>query len=296
MSYLENVQRAIDFIESNLDSDLSLSQISTEADMSQWHFQRIFKALTNETLKGYIRSRRFSVAMDELVNTQSNILTIALKAGFETQESFTRAFKKHFNMTPSEFRKRNNRKLFLQKLRLDQDYLQHIRSNISLTPEIVLEQPRKFIGLRTRFYSVDSDKNNIAEKLPPLWESILARVDEIPNLISGVGYGIISQTETKTDHLDYYAVFEIFDTVEQADLPDQMLLVELPATRYARFAHKGWVSALDETVNYIYSNWLLNSSARHSYQPDIEIYGDGYDPQSPDSLIHYSIPLANTIT
>ncbi|MFV2058554.1 MAG: helix-turn-helix domain-containing protein, partial [Thiohalomonadales bacterium] len=97
MNYLTRVQKGIEFIESNLDYDISLQEVSQKAGISQWHFQRIFRALTNETLKTYIRSRRLSKALEKLLITNQKIIEIAVTAGFESQESFTRAFKKAFN-------------------------------------------------------------------------------------------------------------------------------------------------------------------------------------------------------
>ena len=64
MNYLQNVQAGIDYIEKNLDAEISAANIAKVAGISQWHFQRIFKALTNETLKTYIRSRRFANALE----------------------------------------------------------------------------------------------------------------------------------------------------------------------------------------------------------------------------------------
>jgi len=97
MNTLMQVQKGIDFIEANLDYDLSLQQIALETGISQWHFQRIFKALTNETLKTYIRSRRLANALEKLLTTDQKIIEIAITAGFESQESFTRAFKRHLS-------------------------------------------------------------------------------------------------------------------------------------------------------------------------------------------------------
>ena len=90
MNYLRQVQKGIDLIEKNLHADVCIADVARHACISQWHFQRIFKALTNETLKAYIRSRRIAVALDKLTDTNTRILDIALASGFETQESFTR--------------------------------------------------------------------------------------------------------------------------------------------------------------------------------------------------------------
>ena len=105
MSDIETIQRGIDYIEAHLDDELSLHDVGRAAGLSPWHFQRSFKALTNETLKGYIRSRRLALACGSLVASRARIIDIALAAGYDTQESFSRAFKLHYGDTPGAYRR-----------------------------------------------------------------------------------------------------------------------------------------------------------------------------------------------
>ena len=288
MRYLEQVQRGIDYVEQHLDHDISVNQVAHAAGISQWHFQRIFKALTNETLKTYIRARRFANSLGKLMATNERILDVALQAGFESQESFTRAFKQAFNMTPNEYRKLGKNKRFLKKIRIDSEYLAHINRNISLQPEIYQQKKMTLVGLRTRFYSVDSEKNNIASKLPPLWVQFVERLQEISYRIPGMCYGLVRQTSADSDLLEYYAAVAV-DRLE--NLPDGMVSIELPETQYARFTHHGLPTLLDTTVNFIYSNWLLQSGYRHSGGPDLEFYGDDYGPELEQSVMQYAIPI-----
>jgi len=288
VNYLSQVQKGIDFIEANLDFNLSLQQIAEEACISQWHFQRIFKALTNETLKAYIRSRRLANALEKLFTTEQRIIEIAVTAGFESQESFTRAFKKIFNMTPNEARKIGNKNQFLKKIEFNSEYLKHINSNVSLEPKIKIREHMLLVGMKTQFYSVDSEKNNIADKLPSLWSEFLPRMTEVSNSIGGVAYGVIQQTKNKTDLLEYYAVCEV---TEIKTLPKNMVSIEIPKSLYAIFSHKGHIKNINNTVNYIYSSWLMQSGRHHTYGADLEIYGSGYIPDSDDSIMNYAIPI-----
>ena len=288
MSYLRQIQVGIDYIEANLDFDITLAQVASATGISQWHFQRIFKALTNETLKTYIRSRRLANSLEKLLVTNAKIIDIAVCAGFESQESFTRAFKKTFDMTPNEYRKLGDKSLFLKKAQFDTEYLQHINRNISLEPEIYNQQRLLLVGLKTCFYSVDSEKNNIAEKLPPLWSDFLSRRGEIQNIVPGVGYGVVRQTKENTDRLEYFAATEVS---RLGVLPENMVSVEIPAATYAKFTHKGEVKNINNTVNYIYSSWLLQSGMRHTYGADLEFYGSDYHPVSDKSIMHYAIPI-----
>jgi len=288
MNYLKQVQKGIDYIETNLDFDIELSKVAKEAGLSQWHFQRIFKALSNETLKTYIRSRRLANALNKLLTSNQKIIDIAITAGFESQESFTRAFKKAFDLTPNEARKIGNQNLFIKKVEFNAEYLKHINQNISLNPEIYTQKKLLMVGIHTQFYSVDSEKNNIADKLPALWDEFLSQINEIKNKVPGLAYGVIHQTQDKTDLLDYYAACEV---THINNIPEGMVSLEIPACRYAKFSHKGNIKNINNTVNYIYSSWLMQSRERHNYGHDLEIYGHEYDPVSDDSVVYYAIPI-----
>jgi len=71
-----------------------------------------------------------------------------------------------------------------------------------------------------------------------------------------------------------------------------MEFTEVPAATYAKFAHRGPAQEINHTVNYIYSTWLASSDVRHTYGPDLEIYGPDYHPTGADSVIYYAIPIA----
>ena len=288
MHYLNRVQKGIEYIEANLDFDISLSQVAVEAGLSQWHFQRIFKALTNETLKTYIRSRRLANSLDKLLHSELKIIDIALTSGYQNQESFTRAFKASFQIPPSEYRKLGDKSLFLRKLEFNTQYLRHINQNLSLKPAIITCKPMILVGLKTQFYSVDSEKNNISETLPKLWADFQSRAHEIMHAIAGNFYGVVQQIKNDTDRLEYYAAVEV---TNHENIPAGMASIEIKATQYASFVHRGEAQHINNTVNYIYSSWLLNSDRIHTGGPDLESYGAKYHPTSASSEIAYAIPL-----
>jgi AraC family transcriptional regulator len=287
--YLERIQRGVDHIETRLDDAIDLAHVARAAGLSQWHFQRIFKALTGETLKTYIRSRRLARALERLLARDLRILDIALLAGFESQEAFARAFKDAFGLTPQAYRKIGDKSLFVRKPQFDAAYLEHLQGHVSLAPELRDQPSMTLVGLRTCFFSVDSEKNNIAEQLPPLWQAFLPRMAEVQRRIDGPGYGVVQQEREDSERLEYHAAV----AVEEAHaLPEGMLSVEVPTATYAIFEHRGAVKGIDHTVSYIYGTWLMQSGSRHTSGPDLEIYGKQYHPTRDDSLIHYAIPVA----
>lgn len=287
--YLERIQRGVDYIETKLDEDVALAAVAKVAGVSQWHFQRIFKALTGETLKTYIRARRLAASLERLLGTDLRVLDIAVLAGFESQEAYARAFKQAFGLTPQKYRSLRDKSLFLKKPRFDEQYLQQLSRNDALTPKIYEQPPLLLVGLRTFFYSVDSEKNNIGDHLPQLWAAFLARLAEIENRVSGVCYGVVRQERADSDRLEYHAAIAV---TEITSLPEGFVSVTVPAGTYARFEHRGAAPRIDHTVSYAYATWLAQSSYRHSYAPDLEIYGAAYHPTSDDSVFHYAIPIA----
>jgi len=288
MNYLRQVQLGIDYIESKLDQGITPTDVAFHAGISRWHFQRIFKALTHETLKKYIRGRRMANSLDLLLKTRLRILDIAISAGYENQESYTRAFRKTFGMTPLAYRQLEKKKMFLKKVEINEDYIRHIQSNLTLEPTIEFKPKRIIVGIRTKFFSVDSEKNNIAEKLPALWDNFLLRMDEVEHRVRGSSYGALYRISEDDEQLNYMAGVEVLDATS---IPKGMEALVIDECYYAQFTHRGQVSKLDTTVDYIYSNWLLNSKYKHTYGPDIELYGASYHPISEESVIHYAIPI-----
>jgi AraC-like DNA-binding protein/predicted transcriptional regulator YdeE len=289
VNYLRHVLRGIDYIEEHLEEDLEPGLVAAHARVSQWYFQRIFKGLTGETLKAYIRSRRLAHALSRLASSDAPILDISLSSGFESQAAFTRAFRDTFGVTPAKYRAIGNRNLFARKLRIDEEYIRHLQTSLSLEPELVRRPGMMLVGLETSFYGVASEKNDMGEKLPPLWEAFLSRLGEVKHSKPGLCYGGM-RAVAGSEQLDYLAGIEV---VRRGAVPEGMRLMTLSASTYALFTHRGHAKDLNATIDYIYGNWLLRSGRRHTHGHDLELYGADYVPDSKGSIIRYAIPVAD---
>lgn len=104
MNYSDSIQKTILYIETNLGTKLSVDELADIAGFSKYHFIRIFKQETGCRLFEYIQSRRMARAAKQLLFTNQNILDIALMYQFESQEAFTRAFKKEYSLSPGKYR------------------------------------------------------------------------------------------------------------------------------------------------------------------------------------------------
>lgn len=105
MDWLTGIQNAINYIEGNLTEKIDYDEAAKQASCSSFYFQRIFSILCGITLGDYIRNRRLTLAGNELSTTDNKVIDIALKYGYESPESFTRAFSKFHGVTPSNAKK-----------------------------------------------------------------------------------------------------------------------------------------------------------------------------------------------
>jgi AraC family transcriptional regulator len=105
-SYSARINRVVDHIDGHLAETLDLNTLASVAYLSPWHFHRVFHAMTGETLADRVRRRRLEVAATRLLaRPPVPALRVALDAGFGSAEVFTRAFKAHFGVTPTAWRR-----------------------------------------------------------------------------------------------------------------------------------------------------------------------------------------------
>lgn len=105
MDWLTGIQNAINYIEDHLTEEIDWELAAREAACSSFYFQRIFSILCGMTLGDYIRNRRLSLAGSELQASDQKVIDIALKYGYESPESFARAFVRFHGITPSQAKK-----------------------------------------------------------------------------------------------------------------------------------------------------------------------------------------------
>lgn len=101
------LNKAMDYIEENITNELALDEISSVTNYSQYHFGRLFYYISDMPLSEYIRKRKLTLAAEELKCSDIKIIDLAIKYGYESADSFTRAFVKQHGMTPSYMRSNN---------------------------------------------------------------------------------------------------------------------------------------------------------------------------------------------
>lgn len=108
MNYNACIKKSIEYIEHNLNNRIELKELADKVFLSKYYFHRIFHTIVGEPVAEYIRRRRLMEAANELLTTDNKIVDIALKYQFSSQESFSKAFKKYYKISPKQFRSNRN--------------------------------------------------------------------------------------------------------------------------------------------------------------------------------------------
>lgn len=112
MDWISGIQRALDYTEAHLTEEINYEAVAKEAFSSPFHFQRMFGMLCGFSLGDYIRMRRLTLAAEDLLRTQRKVIDIALTYGYDTPESFSRAFLRFHGISPTHARQGGTIKSF----------------------------------------------------------------------------------------------------------------------------------------------------------------------------------------
>ena len=133
MDWVTGIQKAIDYIENHITEKLDYEEIAENAFSSPYHFQRVFSILCGYTLGEYIRNRRLALAGTELAADKIKVIDAAVKYGYDSPDSFTRAFPRFHGITPSAAREPGVR---LLRKRIVEEWLPSSGYLLSEAPEI----------------------------------------------------------------------------------------------------------------------------------------------------------------
>lgn len=154
----EKVEICLDYIEKNINSNISLDEISLETGISKYYLHRTFKSLTGESIMEYVQSRKLTSSIDDLVYTNKRIIDIAMDYGFGYEQSYIRAFKKKFGYTPLKVR--NDQITIVLTEKINSKDILSIDNSITYKPFFVFKQGFNIVGNKHKLISKSGD--NIA--------------------------------------------------------------------------------------------------------------------------------------
>ena len=288
MDWITGMQKAIDYIEANLTEEIDYEKVATKSFSSSYHFQRVFSILCGYTLGEYIRLRRLSLAGAELANGKEKVIDIALKYGYDSPESFAKAFQKFHGITPSQARANGNMLKSFSRLSIkisleggsimnyrivekDEIILTGYKRHFTGVPGERMEQEKEmYITTRPLQYILQGLSGNFAETI-----DIITNIDD-----DGYDFYIASQlNEYNLNHLDVvlgkdfsdyyenitipkctYAVFETekcqFPTVVSPDLRRKIASEWLPNSEYQ----------LSPAPEFVVTHWYRDERRKQRYR------------------------------
>lgn len=260
------VARALWFIESHFDEELTLDAIARVSGVSRFHLARAFGAACGLSIMRYVRGRRLSRAARRLADGAPDILAVALDAGYGSHEAFTRAFREQFGHTPEAVRERAR----IDHLPLTEPIAMSHPPIPLDPPRFVTPPPARVAGLGGR-HSWD-DKAGI----PSQWQQAVPAFAVALGRVPAVTYGVAHDADD-AGNFDYLCGVEV--TVSSA-VPADWTCVDLPAQCHAVFTHRGHVSGIDGAFATIWNHWLPQSGRILARGPVIERYDPRFDPIS----------------
>lgn len=250
MNYYEQLNSVMDFIGQHIDEEISLERLSDLSGISKFHFHRLFAAFMGLPLHKYIRWLRLKRAAHQLIfDKDQSIITIAINAGFESHEAFSRIFKKLCGMSPQAYRK-GSKLLYWDK----SPYCLPKRGEKMMQVEL-----RNINKIRLAAIEHYGDPEEMAHSVNRLIEWAKAQaVDLKPKPGARNAFGIAYSDPNTTPAADFRMDFGL-KVSENLKLEGGVVEKFLPAGRYVVAIHKGSRDNLGETVYALYREWLPQS-------------------------------------
>ncbi|WP_261843482.1 AraC family transcriptional regulator [Aliamphritea ceti] len=287
---IARIQRALQYIEENLDQQLTVDNLAELSCWSRWQFQRVFDRETGMSVAQYVRGIRLSTAAKLLLTTKLRQLDIALNCGFESEISFNRSFRKEYGCPPGKYRKRGEFQGLRQPLSLSRpDRLKPELPPKLLQVKIETRPATKLYGVCGHIDGLFSETPNYDQKVPEIWTK-LARCVPIDAFCHFDNIGVINlNAEEATSNLPYWACFK--NPAE--DLCSLLQCVEIPEQTYAVIPYRGHVKNVDKTLEWFLCNWLPESGYKGENGYELEVYGRNFDPQCADAYMEYWMPVSS---
>lgn len=297
--YLVRLNRVLDYIHANIDQPLPLEVLSDVAGFSPFHFHRLFKALTTETLNDYVQRIRIEKAANLLCyDPRRSILDIAIACGFSGAAVFTRAFRARFAQSPTQYRKncKTERKQgkaspaaesYNERTWLNERRYTPMDVMVKTLPTYHVAFIRHISG-----YSKGEFNSTINEAFQRVCGWAGARDLFGPStLVIGIPYD--NPDITPNDRCRYDACVTVPETITEGS--GEVGVQEIAGGKYV-VAHIDIPSSetrkIGETVDQMYGEWLPSSGYMVDDRPSLEIYYDNPDhPAGTWIKMDYCIPI-----
>lgn len=276
MNYKADMERCLQYIEDNLQNDLTPKELAAMLGYSFYHFCRVFRICNNMPVAEYLRKRRLQCAIKEL-GKGKKMIDIALSAGYETPAGFAKAFRKEFGMSATAYQQQQKKTMMFT-----------LEGGMAMEPKIIQKQAMQAVG----YCIPKKEGNESVRELGAYWQGAdfssvkqEAYAQLAPQNLGEIGMWF--HAEDGSGDLSYF-FGPVVEKVEQ--VPEGMMQVLIPAATYAVFTtppvnmesgqKNAFPEAIRKTWKYIFEEWFANSAYEFDQGKfDFEFYDQRCAPQ-----------------
>lgn len=287
MDSLSNMNKAMEYIEEHLTEDIDYSDISKIACCSEYHFKRMFSFLSGVGLSEYIRRRRLTLAALDLKDKRLRIIDVAVKYGYDSADSFSRAFHSMHGILPSEVRNLNIQLKAYPRM----TFQLSIKGGCEMNYRIVEKGSFKIVGFKKRvpiiFNGVNPEIAKMTELLTP---EVIKKLKELSN---AEPTGIISASTNFSEgrmeekgELDHY-----IGVATSSDETAEFDVLKVEDSTWAIFESIGpFPETLQNVWGRIYSEWFPSSGYESVPGPEM-LWNESQDTKDSNYRSEIWIPV-----
>lgn len=287
MDSLSSMNNALAYIEEQLTEDIDYSEISKIAYCSEYHFKRMFSFLSGVSLSEYIRRRRLTLAAFDLKDSHLRVIDVAVKYGYRSADSFSRAFHSIHGILPSEARSENTQLKAYPRM----TFQLSIKGGCEMNYRIVEKEPFKLVGFKKRvpivFEGVNPEIAKMTERLTP---EVIKQLKALSNVEP---IGIISASTNFSEgrmegrgELDHY-----IGVATSSNETAEFDVLKIDVSTWAVFEAIGpFPETLQNVWGRIYSEWFPSSGYEAVEGPEI-LWNESKDTENPKYRSEIWIPV-----
>lgn len=287
MSSLENMNRALAYIEDNLAGEIDMRQVERLALCAEYHFRRMFSSLAGIPLSEYIRRRRLTLAAFDLIQHDARVIDTALKYGYGSPDAFARAFAALHGVTPSEARQAGRTLKSFPRM----TFQITVKGASEMNYRMVEKEEFAIVGLMRRVPLIYEGVNpHIAAMWGQLNEELIATLKALSNVEP---LGLISaSTNFSEGRLDGGELDHYIGVATTQDEPAGLARLDVLASTWAVFESAGpFPQTLQNIWGRIYSEWFPSSGYESVAGPEI-LWNESKDVESPTFRSEIWIPVS----
>jgi AraC family transcriptional regulator len=276
---------SIDYVETNLQEEITVADMARVARYSLFHFARTFNQVTHHAPYDYLMRRRLSESAKDILLTNSNLIDIAFDYCFNSHETFSRAFKRMFGMLPSQVRKQGTLERWQIMPRLTLAHLEFIERMPVFKPELVEKESFDIVGIAAMV-------GGECGEIEALWDMLRREAESSDREYLRTSYVGVSWFlgDLREERSLYLAAVEAGNSGENSP---PLVKQTIPTQTYVVFRHQKGIAPTSIALDYVFYTWLPKSGMRWANPMIFERFGrsDPYRRHADDEIELY-IPVA----